>query len=312
MKSAPRLRAAVHWRVNPPFASDAPSLEEKIALLGRIVGAQVNSTLCSSRSKAQDLIVSSTVLSTAVCAEPVNTRIFYDNVLAECGRRPLAMLHAYMCTGWGFALRFLATHAEAREVVAVIADVDLHNLQWHRRHPVIGASGFGISTLVFSLPPGEIDLPTCAGPYPNSAFNEFIRAVKAQHAQHGRCPTFIPFLQQALAKTAERAIGKDTLGPNRNEEYGHCFGSDPWIGIIEWLNGQALQQPRTVCAGAIAYNGYYTLGRIDVSPETVGMFQAIEGDKGALLRTVELARRSAARVSLGSGAASGRETLCVQ
>jgi len=169
-----------------------------------------------------------------------------------------------------------------RRLAVAIVDVDPHNLAWQRRHPVIGPSGFGVTTLLFTLPGDAQAEPCCSGPHPNSGFNDFVMALKAHQARHGARPTFIPFTLDALAATARRVLAPGSLGPNRNAEYGHCFGADPWIGLIEWFGAAPPRAACQVVAGAIAFNGYHTFADLQVGPDTLLGFERVAGDAGAL------------------------------
>src|SRR5262249_47181343 len=64
----------------------------------------------------------------------------------------------------------------------------------------------------------------------------------------------------------ERIIGTQNLWPNRHDDYGHTFGADPWIGLIEWHKAQASTLPQRVTLGAFAYHGYFTLCSFHVPP----------------------------------------------
>lgn len=276
-----QLHAALHWRVEPPFAIEAEQ-SVQIDLAGRLAGIQIDQALRSSGFEADALVVTSTALSAAITMQEAGEACFYDAIERSSGLRPQGIVNAYMCTGWGFALRHFMLHTDVTRLAISVVDVDLHNLAWQMEHPIIGRSGFGVTTLLFTLPQDRSRVPRCSGPHPNSAFNDFVMALKAHQARHGVQPTFIPFTLGPLASTAQRVLAKGSLGPNRNAEFGHCFGADPWIGLIEWLADHPPAELRTVVAGAIAYNGYYTIAPVHVGPHTRTEFRRIVGRVEAL------------------------------
>ncbi|WP_374562576.1 hypothetical protein [Ideonella sp.] len=280
------IHAAVHWRVEPPFAIDAADLDQQITLSGQLAGRQLAETMARTGFDAEALVVSSTVMTAAITMSAAGEARFFDAIEQVCGLRPQAIVNAYMCTGWGYALRHFLRHTDVKRVAIAIVDLDPHNLAWQRRHPVIGASGFGVTTLLATLPSDRSREPQCSGPHPNSAFNDFVMALKAHHGRHGAQPTFIPFTQGALATTAERVLAKTQLGPNRNAEYGHCFGADPWIGLIEWFEAQPPQSACSVVAGGIAYNGYYSFAPVVVDAQTCVGFRRLGGDVASLERAI--------------------------
>jgi hypothetical protein len=211
---------------------------------------------------------------------------FVDAVDGACCVRPQGILNVYMCTGWGYALRHFLRHTNIERLAIAILDVDVHNLAWQRHHPVIGLSGFGVTTLLFTLPLHRGAEPACAGPYPNSAFNEFLMALKARQARQGAQPTFIPFMVENLAASARRVLAASPVGPDRNAELGHCFGADPWIGVVDWFRSNRPDTPRTIVAGAIAFNGYYTFAAVEAHPATHVAFERLDGGVDALERAI--------------------------
>lgn len=273
----PLLHAAVHWRVEPPFAPELSNWGERVDLMGRLAGTQLAYAGREIGFDIEEMMVSSTILSTAVTMTGESQDRFYRAIDQCSGVKPRGILTAYLCTGWGYALRYFMRHTNLKSLAISIVDVDLHNLDSQLKHPVIGPSGFGVTSLLFSLPENRQNASLCSGPYPNSAFNEFIVALKKYEALHGAQPTFIPFIQEPLAGAAVRTLDKETLGPNRNAEYGHCFGADPWIGVIEWLDAARPCETVAVRVGAIGFNGNYTIASIAVEPRTLAEFSRFEG-----------------------------------
>ncbi|MET0383292.1 MAG: hypothetical protein ABW032_07715 [Burkholderiaceae bacterium] len=280
-----RVRAAAHWRVAPPFAAGLEA-GARIDLGGRLCGAQLARACADAGFEPQALVVVSTIMSQSISMQPRGQARFLDAVERACGLRPQALMNAYMCVGWAFALRHFVRHTDAKRLAVAIVDLDVHNLDWHLRHPVIGPSGFGVSTLLFELPDDRGAPPVCSGPHANSAFNDFVMALKAHQARHGAQPTFIPFTVEALAATARRVLAEGSLGPNRNAAYGHCFGADPWIGLIEWLAASPPDGERTAVAGAIGFNGYYGFAPVRVAPCTRAELRLIDGAADALERAI--------------------------
>ena len=123
------LHAAVHWRVEPPFAMDALDIAEQVALSGRLAGAQLHETLQATGFAAEALLVSSTVMTAAVTMQPAGEALFFDAIEAGCGLRPQGIVNAYMCTGWGYALRHWMRNTGVRRVAVAIVDLDPHNLE---------------------------------------------------------------------------------------------------------------------------------------------------------------------------------------
>ncbi len=278
-----RVNAAVHWRIEPPFAADAPSWLDAVSLAGSLCGTQLAQTARRAGFEPETVLMLSTLLPFTVTAPGAALTALTAALHAGCGHRLDAMFNAYLCAGWGFALRHLLRHTAARRVALVILDVDLTDLQWNLHHPAIGRSGFGITTVLMTLPAAADALPQCSGPHANSAFNEFVLALRSHQTRHGALPTFIPFLQGPLAATAERLLAPGSLGRNRHADYGHCFGADPWIGVIDAsAERQAQDHDVRALLGAVAFNGYYTLAALDLAADIVTGFVGLNGRWAAL------------------------------
>ncbi len=293
------LLAALHWKIVPPFAQSSGELSTQMDLLGKCIAVQVNATLPRNPEVGIDFMLSSTVASGAITGIPEVTTQLFDVIETGCGHRPMAFLHTYMCTGWGYALRYFSQHTDTRFVLLSIVDVDIHDMNYHRRHAVIGKLGFGITTLLLRLPANRQVTAETGGPYSDSAFKELIRALKAHNARSKPALSFVPFFSANLGGLSETLLGKSNLGANRHDEYGHCFGSDPWIGLIEWLQQKPLSAPVNVTAAAVAFKGYYTLCDIGVLPETLIGLQVVGGSdeelRAAILQVPPLQRAGCRR-----------------
>jgi len=262
--SVARLHAAVHWRISPPFLPEG-TLEDRVEALAYLLGEQIALCRETTSFEAEALVVCSTVLSGAISVEQPNLSRFCSTIDRISGLRPEGIVNVYMCTGWGFALRYFTAHTAVRRLAIAIADVDVHNLQWHLAHPVIGRSGFGVTCLLVELPEDRSLHPSCSGPHPNSAFNDFALALRSRQAANGTRMTFLPFINDVLFQPLKRVVVPNYLGPNLMSKYGHCFGADPWIGLIEHLEGKGASAIPSAVLGAIAFNGYYTLAEIAIA-----------------------------------------------
>lgn len=260
----PIVRAALHSRIRAPFGGHSSCAEQRMDWLADEVCAQLDEVRTTEPSAPWQHILCTTCLSPMLTGWPRHAESFTDRIEAGSGIRPMALLQAYQCAGWGYALRFAGQQAGAQRLAISIVDADIHEAVSSAYVAAIGRIGFGVTTLGIEIPTGAT-LPRCGGPLPNRAFNEFLHAVKISHRELGRVPTFIPFLPEGFAGVAERILGTQNLWPNRHDDYGHTFGADPWIGLVEWRQAQTSVQAQTVTLGAFAYHGYFTLCSFQVS-----------------------------------------------
>ena len=261
-----------HWRIECSLVPDAVRMSERLDTAANIVAAQAGMIAAKYAGADFQHIVCSTYLSQGFTAVPARTEAFGERVEAASGRPLTAICHTYECAGWGFALRFLSRHTKETCVLLSIVDLDLCELQWTEHHPLIGKSGFGITTLLLTLPKDWSASGLCAGPYPDSGFRQFIRAFRDYVPQPGQPPIFGPFLRDDLHMIAERLLGDEALSPNLHDRYGHCFGADPWIALVKWL--QDNERPASaVTLGSLAFNGYFSICSVEVREEMAVDFQ---------------------------------------
>jgi hypothetical protein len=256
--------SATDWRIPAGRWPDEASTEDQVDLLAQLIADQVREAVPLPRGEHHLHIVSTTALSQVFHFRPALRERLMARIGALTGQRPDALLQAYLCTGWAFAIRAAAAHASGRPILITIADVDFHDLDHIREHPVIGEQGYGLTTLAFDLPTGGS--PTCwvDGPFAHNGFRELVFALRNQQRQMGECSVFAPFLKSDLRRLIEISLPPDTLGPNLHASLGHCFGSDPWIGMIEALAVDTGMRGNSVLAGSFAYTGYIGFAAIEL------------------------------------------------
>ena len=272
----PEVVAALHTRIVPPLVDRDATLQDRLVWLGDEIGRQVQQVRAADTRIAWTHFLCTTCLSPMLTGWPAQTSALFDRIESHCGLRPLALLQPYECTGWGYALRFAGAIAGLRYVVLSIVDADIHDAIAAGYEQNIGRIGFGVTTVAIVLNDPRA-VPRCGGPYPNRAFSEFMHAVKAVRRERSGIQTFIPFLPEGFAGLAQRVLGPQTLGPNRHAVYGHTFGADPWIGLIEWLQADPPGADEAVALGAFAYDGYFALCEFSVSPTTRVALAAFAG-----------------------------------
>lgn len=261
-----KLHAIVHARVVAPLLGDEASFEDRLAWLRDELGDQSARVGEAMMGGSRMHLVCTSMLSKVATGWDVYRRGFFDAVTARCGERPAGLLQAYQCAGWGYAIRFAAQHTDCRWLTLTILDADLHELFSREYEVNLGKIGYGVTTVGLEMPSGLVP-PCCDGPLPNHGFTDMLHALRARRRTTGPVTTFLPFMPEGLDRIARRSVG-DCLAPNRHADYGHCFGADPWIGVIERLRAQPPAVPECVTLGSFAFSGYYAIGSVQVGPWT--------------------------------------------
>lgn len=288
------LRAASHWRIEVPFGTDSETLDDATRLLGHCAGVQARQVAAGSTITAPTHFVCSTVLS-GLCPQSVSSDVLLDGMEGPCGHRPAAMLRAYECSGWGYALRYFAQHTEAREVLISIVDADLHRSSMFELDGLWGRSGFGVTALLFTLPErrdlsltiGRSDRRPGTWGSDTRAFANLVHAIRQRRARPEQQMIFVHFMAKHIRGALDHIVGTERISPNRFNELGHCFGADPWIGLIDWAQGRSLAAPASVTAASLSNNGYHTLCDVTLTAQTRTEFITLPGDPAGLLAAIE-------------------------
>lgn len=202
---------------------------------------------------------------------------------------------AYECASWGYCLRFAKKFLKPGQYVAIsVLDLNIFDLSYWKANPTNwGNSGFGLATLVFKLS-GDDRIECHIGKSLNG-FGEFCLNMRRCATQEEGVTLIPPFFPHHIAAMYTRPIPEAQRLPNLVDEFGHCFGSDPWVALIR-RHEQGLVQPgERFLATSVALNGYWTFAELQLAAEGVfGMGEIVRepGDQatcaaqtGALLET---------------------------
>ena len=185
---------------------------------------------------------------------------------------PTILLNAYECASWGYALRYcFKKHPSIRYVMVSICDVNVYNLEHWVYNPLWGHSGFGCTTMLIERE-GEGDISTelvTGGIQHYNLMIGFASVVRKAIATRDKCAISLPFFPKPIRNMLERALNQYTILANGHEQWGHCFGSDPWISILNHSLKNSATSNINYLACSLALNGYYSLLEIEVTPKTV-------------------------------------------
>lgn len=75
----------------------------------------------------------------------------------------------------------------------------------------------------------------------------------------------MPFFPDTTRLTLRKFLGEVAILPHFHEEYGHCFGSDPWISLVKHFEGSRRAGEEHVLAASLALNGYFSTAHVTVA-----------------------------------------------
>ena len=271
MSGQPCLRAASLWRVAYPFAMPGSSALENTRALTAGLSTHLAELQRMRKGEAPQLhVICSTILSALLVDSDVLAAELAIGVRSKTKGWPQPMIvSAYECASWGYALRYLASRRCDGDVVISIVDVDIHNFTHWERHSAWGASGFGVTSMWLDLAPTVADCIRAGAARSANGLMELGRAIVEFN---GTVPAGVavhaPFFPTATRSMLERVTTGVILAPDRHPQYGHCFGSDPWISLITDLmeRGDAAADD-TVVLCSLALNGYFAIAGLKVADD---------------------------------------------
>ena len=72
----------------------------------------------------------------------------------------------------------------------------------------------------------------------------------------------LPFFPENIRQIFTRMLGGFQQLPDLHDRWGHCFGSDPWLSIINQGIAEGFREPTKILACSIALNGYYCMAEV--------------------------------------------------
>ncbi len=189
--------------------------------------------------------------------------------IAPFASRPeICFTNAYECACWGYCMRHHYQHKRGDRYFAIsIVDVNSMEMKYWDFNDHWGKSGFGITTLFFENMEGD---PDCYPIYTGMAsggnniisFASFAKTV----ARITKSDTIsLPFFPANMSIPIRRSLKMVDQLTCYHTEFGHAFGSDPWISFIKDICNQR-QLPETILFGSLALRGYYCFAVIETPP----------------------------------------------
>lgn len=195
--------------------------------------------------------------------EPIRRR-----ASARLGAEMGPFVSAYECASWGYCLR----HArrilpEGAYVTISVLDLNVFDLSYWRGNPNWGRSGFGVATILCRL--DRTSRIECNIGKSLNGFGEFCLDMRRLAAEDAEALLLPPFFPHDIAAMYARILPEERRLPNLTETRGHCFGSDPWVGLVERASAPDFFDRRYL-ATSVALNGYWTFA--EMTPRRGGFF----------------------------------------
>ncbi|ASP37674.1 hypothetical protein CHH28_02865 [Bacterioplanes sanyensis] len=269
-----RLKAAAFTPI--PTSSDDShlSLQEQARALAGLMH-QHHQQLTSEQSEGEPLtgarhFLCSTMLELPFTSGALSLTHFRhaDDPLA-----PSSYINTYECASWGYTLRYYLSQLKQAgqsqgQLLFSILDANLMGLSFWRQNENWGHSGFGLTSVWLDVEDVDSALQhlatSCAQTW--NATPEFATLIRRHTSQRDDITLGLPFFPDHIRQIFDKLLAEQTRLPDHHARWGHVFGSDPWLAIIE--QQQTAPTEQRYLPASIALNGYYCWAEVSVGADS--------------------------------------------
>jgi hypothetical protein len=263
------LRALSFQEFKSPFCDPWLSIDDTFNMLAGSIGPQMASVGASMPCDGEMAghILCSTLIRECFSFDDIPWSVVRDGLHDYAGRfTPSVFVNAYECASWGYIMRYyFMKNPGVRFVMITIADVNLYNLSLWDEEQIWGRSGYGCCTFLIEKEETTSENLITGYSKGSNIIMEFAMAIRRATQEVGDRVVSLPFFPGNVRGIMDAVLKDRIVTRNCHERWGHTFGSDPWISILEHIRTQ--QEGRgmmefTACS--LALNGYYSILDIDV------------------------------------------------
>lgn len=252
---------------------ERPTITQSFSWLSSLISEQTQQVLASLSAIEREQISRHFLCSTMIELPFTTGDILWADVaqmLSDKGsNNPDTFINAYECASWGFSLRhYLQQNPQAKYLLVSIVDANLYDLEFWRYNENWHESGFGITTVLLQVTVPLNDELICGCAITHNSMAEFATVVRRTAATKEKCELALPFFPENIQQMFDRLLAKQSRLPDLHEDWGHCFGSDPWLSILKHCQNNPVKEAQKYLACSLALNGYYTMLEVAVTPDT--------------------------------------------
>lgn len=214
-------------------------------------------------------------LSSHHLSDPDSSRDLYKRLIADrAGRWPSPAVNVYECTNWAFLLRDglekSRAHGRQQRLLVQVVDCDVHGIEAAWKTRTYGHARFGILSMDIRINHrgrfGDIVIGSAPAAVSMMKFGSRLRAAARENGGAVVSPPFFP--EPARGAFRKMISGMPSL-PDHHDRFGHCFGSDPWIGIGLAHPALNSERPQAYLVASLALNGYHAIATVTVEGNAV-------------------------------------------
>ena len=208
----------------------------------------------------------STIMDMPFVSGYLNWDLIAKSIAEHTPNVPRNFTASYECAGWGFALDYAQRRLPlGGRVLLVVADLNVLDISFWRENENWGHSGFGVSTVLVTIPPAaELSLRVGVAKS-DQGMGEFCADLRKWLKTSTGALTNVPFLPAEMTGIYSHFLPSDRVMRDLHSDWGHCFGSDTWISFIDAYQRKDIVPGSVYCATSASLRGYWALTDVMVS-----------------------------------------------
>jgi hypothetical protein len=182
--------------------------------------------------------------------------------------QPSTFVNAYECASWGFSLRHYLTQGESKYLLVSILDANFYEFEFWRYNQHWENSGFGMATILLEINGDLSDELLIGSTTTHNSMAEFATIVRRTAAKKNTVTLAMPFFPINIREMFTKLLAGQSQLPDLHDDWGHCFGSDPWLSLLHHGLNNKIQSPTPFMVCSYALNGYYAIADVMMTAKT--------------------------------------------
>lgn len=178
-----------------------------------------------------------------------------------------AYSNAMQCATWGFLVRqHLVNKPYVRNVLVSIVDANPLEMRFWENNASWGKTSYRVTSVHLEIPypdnaegQGErpADAITVGKCNPSVMLYDYALEIQKALTRHADHTIAVPYFEEKMRKGLKRSMNGHACLPDLYEDYGHLYGSDPWISIAMDRERADFDGSGVYLASSIASEGYF-------------------------------------------------------
>jgi hypothetical protein len=182
--------------------------------------------------------------------------------------QPSTFVNAYECASWGYSLRHYLTQGGSKYLLVSILDANFYEFEFWRYNQHWENSGFGIATILLQIEGELTDELLVGATTTHNSMAEFATIVRRIAAKKNDVTLSMPFFPLNIREMFIKLLAGQPQLPDLHDDWGHCFGSDPWLSLLHYGLNNKLQTNKNFMVCSYALNGYYAIANVKMTSKT--------------------------------------------